>query len=173
MQSQYSIAIQPSEAVNALVKRMKERLADAVGWFPSKSSAGHITICVFEANEEEIETIKRQLIKLCEEFSPVEVWLTDFGSFENGAFFIAPDSDSKDRLVPIMQKINSALAMENWQTSDDPHLSIARRLSPEKLKTARRMFTSVNVRFRCDNVILRKFDPEVKQYHIAEVFPFS
>lgn len=172
MEGHYSVAIIPSEAVNALVKRMKEKLADKVGWFHSKNAMGHITICEFKATTAEIEKVKSQLIRLCDGFEPVAVALNDFGSYPNGAFFIAPDADSKDKLKPIMKRINDTLLIKELHTSDDPHLTIARRLSPEKLQTAKRLYTSINVRFLCDNVVLREFDPEVKQYHVAEVFPF-
>ena len=173
MQGQYNIAIMPSEAVNALVKRMKEKLADKVGWFHSKNAMGHITICEFKATEKEIEKVKRQLIRLCDGFEPVEVTLNDFGSYPNGAFFIAPDAASKNRLKPIMKRVNDTLLVKDLHKSDDPHLTIARRLAPDKLTTAKRMYTSINVRFLCDNIVLREFDPEVKQYFVAEVFPFK
>lgn len=172
MQGHYSVAIIPSEAVVALVKRMKEKLADKVGWFHSKNAMGHITICEFKASSTDIERVKMQLTRLCDGFTPVEVCLTGFGSYPNGAFFIAPDATSKNKLKPIMKRINDTLIIKELHKSDDPHLSIARQLSPEKLQTAASLYTSINVRFLCDNVVLREFDPEVKQYFVAEVFPF-
>ncbi|WP_348811050.1 hypothetical protein [Flavobacterium maritimum] len=51
MEKQYSLAIYPPEAVIVLIKSMKEQLATKVGWFHSKNSVGHITICEFKATD--------------------------------------------------------------------------------------------------------------------------
>jgi 2'-5' RNA ligase len=103
MEKLYSLVIHPPESILALVKSMKEQLATEVGWFNSKNSVGHITICEFKATEKGIENIKTQIDKVCNTLSSVEVHLNEFGSFPNGAFFIAPDNDSKKDLKHIMK----------------------------------------------------------------------
>jgi 2'-5' RNA ligase len=86
MEKQYSLAIYPPEATIVLIKSMKEQLATEVGWFHSKNSVGHITICEFKATDSAIEIIKSQISRLCDRLEPVEVCLNEFGSFPNGAF---------------------------------------------------------------------------------------
>lgn len=172
MEGHYSVAIIPSEEIIDLVKTMKLDLAEKVGWFNSKNSMGHITINEFKASDEVIEKVKQQLIRLCDGFEPVEVHLTGFGSFPNGAFFINPDDDTKNRLKPIMKIINDTLIIKDLHTSNDPHLSIARRLSREKLSIAKSHFTAINESFLCSSVVLRTFDENVKQYYVSDVFPF-
>ncbi|HSD15598.1 MAG TPA: 2'-5' RNA ligase family protein [Flavobacterium sp.] len=173
MEGHYSVAIIPSEEVNALVKKMKEELAAKVGWFHSKNSAGHITINEFKAPDEVIKKVKQQLIRLCDVFEPVEVRLTGFGSYPNGAFFIDPDEDTKNNLKPIMKRINDTLIIKDLHISNDPHLTIARRLSHEKLNIAKSHFTNINGSFLCSSVVLRTFDENVKQYYVSDVFPFN
>lgn len=173
MQGQYNIAIYPSEGVIALIKRMKERLAEKIGWFHSKNAVAHITISQFKASDSEIAIVKRQLAEVCKNLQSSEVALKDFGAFENGAFYIAPDGESKEQLLPLMLKVNSVLTIPDLNASDDPHISIARRLSPEKLRIAERLFTSINVRFQCESIVLRKFDPKIKQYFVEETFFFG
>jgi 2'-5' RNA ligase len=172
MEGHYSVSIYPPEEVIALVKAMKEDLAAKVGWFHSKNSEGHITICEFKASETVIAKVKQQLIRLCDGFEPMEICLTGFGSYPNGAFFIAPDEVSKNRIKPIMKRINDSLIIKNLHKSDDPHLSIARQLSPEKLGIAKNLFTSININFLCDSVVIRTFDESIKQYRVTDVFPF-
>ena len=60
MKKKYSVAIHPSEDIILLVKEMKKKLFDEVNWFHSKNSIAHITICEFEATDDEIEIIKNK-----------------------------------------------------------------------------------------------------------------
>ncbi|WP_291105124.1 MULTISPECIES: 2'-5' RNA ligase family protein [unclassified Flavobacterium] len=173
MEKHYSIVIYPSEAIIDLVKSMKEGLAKEVGWFHSKNSVGHITICLFKATDEAIENIKNQLSSVCDTLAPVEVCMDEFGSYPNGAFFISPDQDSKSSLMPIMKRIQESLHNLNMQKSDDPHLSIARRLTPQKLEIAKSLFTLIDVHFLCDSIVLRKFDENIKQFAVTDTFKFK
>lgn len=173
MEKQYSLVIHPSEAILSLVKSMKEQLATEVGWFHSKNSVGHFTICEFKATDEEIKIIKNQLGRLSDTLKPVEVRLNEFGSYPNGAFFISPDEDSKNRLKPIMKRFNESLRARDMQKNNDPHLSIARRLTPENLERARHLFTAIDVVFLCDSVVLRQFDENIKQFFVTDTFKFN
>lgn len=173
MEKQYSLAIYPPEAVIVLIKSMKEQLATKVGWFHSKNSVGHITICEFKATDSAIEAIKSQISRLCDGLEPVEVCLNEFGSFPNGAFFIAPDDHSKKRLKHIMKRFHSSLRIQNMQKSDSPHLSIARRLSQENLEKANHLFSKIELHFVCDSVVLRLFDENIKQFFVTDTFKFK
>jgi 2'-5' RNA ligase len=173
MEQQYSIAIYPSEAILDLVKSMKLQLAQEVGWFHSKNSDAHITICEVKATDVTIEIIKKRLTAICDTLKPVEVRLNKFGSYPNGAFFIALDEDSKNNLKPIMKRVQDSLRGFDLQKSDDPHLSIARRLPPENLKKAIRLFRSIDVYFLCDSIVLRKFDENIKQFYVTDTFTFN
>lgn len=152
---------------------MKEQLASKVGWFHSKNSVGHITICEFRATDVAIETIKNQISRLCDNLAPVDVHLNELGSFPNGAFFIAPDNDSKNNLKHIMKRFHKSLRIQNMIKSDNPHLSIARKLSPENLAQANHLFTSIDLNFVCDSVVLRQFDENIKQFFVTDTFEFK
>jgi 2'-5' RNA ligase len=173
MEKLYSLVIHPPEDHLLLVKSMKEQLASEVGWYNSKNSVGHITICEFKAADTAIESIKNQIIRLCVSLNPVQIYLNEFGSFPNGAFFIAPDNDSKKELKHIMKHFNKSLQVQDMKKSDNPHLSIARRLSPENLIKASQLFTSIDLNFVCDNVVLRLFDENKKQFFVIDTFPFN
>ena len=173
MEKLYSLVIHPPEEILALVKSMKDQLATEVGWYNSKNSVGHITICEFKATETAIETIKKQISKLCDLLVPVAVHLNEFGSFPNGAFFIAPENDSKKDLKRIMKHFNKSIQVADIKKSDNPHLSIARRLSPENLLKANQLFTEIDLNFVCDSVILRQFDEKVKQFFVIDTFRFN
>ncbi|MFV8376819.1 2'-5' RNA ligase family protein [Flavobacterium sp. LB1P62] len=173
MEKEYSVAIYPSEAIISLVKSMKEQLAKEVGWFHSKNSIGHITICEFKATDKQIEIIKNQLNRLCDTLHPVKVSLNEFSSYPNGAFFISPNNDSKNILKPIIKRIQDSLHIQNMKKNNDPHLSIARRLAPENLERAQTLFTSIAIHFLCDSIVLRKFDESIKQFIVTDTFKFN
>ncbi|MEW5677164.1 2'-5' RNA ligase family protein [Flavobacterium enshiense] len=173
MQNLYSIAISPPDDVISSVKHMKEDLNKEVGWFNSKNSKAHITINEFKSSELQLENIKKQLTYICNGFEPVSVRMNSFGSYNNGAFYIAPDNCSKMCLKAIMKHLNNSLCIEEKKTSNDPHMSIARRLSPQALGKAKEMFNEVDFRFMCDHVVIRQFNPDIKQFEIIERFPFN
>ncbi|MFV5701326.1 2'-5' RNA ligase family protein [Flavobacterium sp. XS2P12] len=173
MEKDYSVAIYPSEAIISLVKSMKEQLAKEVGWFHSKNSIGHITICEFKATDKQIEIIKNQLDRFCDILHPVKVCLNEFSCYPNGAFFISPHKDSKSILKPIMKRIQESLHIQNMKKSNDPHLSIARRLTPENLERAKALFTAIDISFLCDSIVLRKFDDNIKQFIVTDTFKFN
>jgi 2'-5' RNA ligase len=162
MDKDYSVAIYPSQAVISKIKSMKERLAKEVDWFHSKNSVGHITICAFKATAMEIENIKNQLYLICTTLKPVKVTLNAFGVYPNGAFFIAPDQASKNNLIPLMKRVQESFPVVNMKKNDDPHLSVARRLTVENFERAKALFTPTPIYFLCDSIVLRQFDETFK-----------
>lgn len=173
MLHRYSIAIHPTQELIANIKIMKEKLATEVGWFHSKNAVAHITICEFEADNKDLERVKTQLERICNTINPVAVQLNSFGSFPNGAFFIAPDSESRIALQPIMKQFHNALVVKSFHHSDEPHLSIARKLSSENLNKATQLFTSIDENFLCDGIVLRVLDIELKQFRVVDTFQFK
>ncbi|KGO87906.1 hypothetical protein Q764_12210 [Flavobacterium suncheonense GH29-5 = DSM 17707] len=157
----------------ATVKNMKEDLNKEVGWFNSKNSLAHITINEFKTSELQLENIKKQLTYICNGFEPIKVHLNHFGSYDNGAFYIAPDACSKMGLKAIMKHLNNSLCIADKKTSSDPHMSVARRLSPEALGKAKELFDEVDLNFTCDHVVIRQFNPNIKQFEIIDRIPFN
>lgn len=173
MEKKYSVVIHPSETIIEIIKSMKEELALKIGWFNSKNSLAHITICEFTIDESQLDKFKKKLIKVCNTFTPFQVYLDHFDSYESGAFFIGPNEDSKMNLKPIMKKTQDALQLSNLKKSSDPHISIGRKLTPESIQIANDLFTTIDVTFLCDTIILRELDPVKKQFFVIDTFPFG
>ncbi len=173
MEKKYSVAVLPPESIISLVKSMKEQLAKEIDWFNSKNSVGHITICEFRANKATLEIVKNRLLKLCDGLEPVEVHLTGFNSFPNGAFFMEPEETSKKKLIPIMKQVHKTLSLLSLKKSINPHLSIARGLNPEELKKANQLFTTIDLCFLCESIVLREFDKNMLQFFVTDTFKFN
>lgn len=152
---------------------MKEKLFEKVRWFNSKNSIAHITICEFIATDAAIEIIKNKLNLLCDTFEPFEVYLNGFDSYSNGAFVITPNEDSKIKLKVIMKKVTKSLRSIKTKKSSAPHISIARKLKPDNLEIAKHLFTAVNTSFLCDTIVLREYNPIIKQFFITNTFTFN
>lgn len=174
MMKKYSVVIYPSQAVIAAIKTMKELLKTKIDWYSSCNSVAHITICEFSLSESEIDKVKQKLFKICDTFTPFQVSLDHFGAYENsGAFFIAPNENSKKELKPIMKKTQETLRSLKLKKSDDPHLSIGRKLTPENLKIASQLFTTIDLDFLCCEIVLRELDPIKKQFFVIDTYSFN
>ncbi|PWB24377.1 2'-5' RNA ligase family protein [Flavobacterium sp. HTF] len=174
MEKKYSVAIYPSPEVIDSVKIMKDYLKSKIDWYNSCNSTAHITICEFTIDESEIEKYKQKLFKICDTFTPFQAYLDHFGAYDNaGAFFIAPNEDSKNLLKPILKKVQETLKPLKLKKSDDPHMSIGRKLTPENLKIASQLFTTIDIDFSCKEIVLRELDPVKKQFFVIDTFSFN
>ncbi|KRB59837.1 2'-5' RNA ligase family protein [Flavobacterium sp. Root186] len=174
MEKKYSVAIYPSQDVIDSVKTMKDYLKTKIEWYNSCNSVGHITICEFTFDDSQIDKYKQKLFKICDTFTTFPVYLNDFGSYENaGAFYITPNEDSKNNLKPIMKKVQESLKPLKLKKSDDPHMSIGRKLTPENLKIASQLFTTIDIDFLCKEIVLRELDPVKKQFFVIDTFSFN
>lgn len=174
MEKKYSVAIYPSQDVIDAVKTMKEYLKSKINWYNSCNSVAHITICEFTIDDSQIDIFKQKLFKTCDTFTPFSVHLNHFSFYENsGAFFIAPNEDSKNKLKPVMKKIQETLKSLKLKKSDDPHLSIGRKLTAENLKIASQLFTTIDIGFLCKEIVLRELDPVKKQFFVIDTFTFN
>lgn len=172
MSPRYSIVFQPPTEILDQVQEMKTELAQTIGWYASRNAMAHITIQEFEVNDKKIEVIKSQLERCCNSLAPVVVHFNSFDSYPNGAFFIKPDLVSMPILSKMMKQVQQAVPTPNTHRGTDPHLTIARKLSFEKILIARELFNAIDLHFDLDKIALRQFNPTKKQFEIIAVYPF-
>lgn len=174
MEKKYSVVFYPSHNVIDAVKTLKNLLKSKISWYNSCNSEAHITICEFTIADSELYIYRQKLLKVCDSFSPFTVCLNHFSYYENsGAFFIGPDQDSKNVMKPVMKKVQQSLKPLQLKKSDDPHVSIGRKLSSENLQIASGLFTFIDIDFVCDSIVLRELDPVKKQFFVLETFKFG
>ena len=174
MENKYSLVVSPPEVIITTVRTIKEVLFNTIGWFNGKNSLAHITISEFMASNNEVEILKKELDTIVESLKPVHVHLNAFNNYPNGAFFIAPDAVSKVDLKKIMKHVNQSFRAKTITKNSEPHLSIGRKLSPENIATAYKLFSEpIDLNFVCNRITLRLYNPEIRQFEIIEHFEFK
>ncbi len=168
----YSLVFQPDTETIDWVAQLKTDLAQKIGWYNSKNALAHITICEFQATEQDIHRLLNQVSRCCERFAPQEVHLNAFNTYPNGAFFLEVDLEAKAILKDYSKQIFEALPYKNMYKNTDPHLSIARKLSADKLESAYQLFDKPEHSFKCDKIALRILNLERKQFDIIKTFDF-
>lgn len=171
--ARYSVIIQPNDLCIAQVQQMKEALAAEIGWYNSKNSLAHLTVNEFEKDEKELHKIKQTLTEIARFLKTEVVTFNHFDTFPNGAFFLAPNEISKHYLKTIMTAIHQEFPYPVNIKSNEPHLSIGRRISPENMIKTKELFQErPTISFLCNKIALRVFNEERKQFDILETFPF-
>lgn len=169
----YTVVIIPSEPVIAAVKAIKLRLLEAIGWYPSVHSLAHITFNLFSGGELTLLNWKRYVEQFATQSLPFTCCLDRTGHFNNGAFFLAPNETSKPELVAMMKAFHQSAPKGGFGKSVNPHVSIGRKLSTDQLQIAKELTGEVNLQFYCDNLAIRKFDPQQGQYILLEQMNFK
>lgn len=169
--NKYSVVFMPNSQTIEAIKQMKLTLAEEIGWFNSKNSLAHFTI--FEFLEEELREDKfcLQLTRIASEIQSFKIICNAFDWYENGAFYIKPNEVSSSKMTELMKQILSeSTQIKKTISNTNPHLTIARRLSPEKLEAAKNKFVQVDLHFTVTHLTLRKFDERLKQFVIYKEF---
>lgn len=169
----YSVVITPDDNGTAYVDGLKNELFSEIGWYNSRGSKAHVTICEFTADEDELGLITRKLKEIASFEKPIDLNFEGVDSYPNGAVFLKPTEANKAPLKELMDRIQQKIKIKNSYKSKDPHMSIARKLSNDKVEIALKMFAEAKLDFNCTNIVLRKFNPTEKQYEIFSTdFPF-
>lgn len=178
MSKVYSVAIYPFGCVMDDVGALKDELASLIGWYGSRNSKAHITVCEFNADSErQLEVVKSQLYKVCDTESPVDLTFDHIGAFEKGinsVICILPDNESETILKPLMKRIQKGLRAKLTHNRSNPHLTIGRKLDEEKLSVANTLFKDkkIKLNFCCDRIVLRVREGN-SQFVVIDEFVFQ
>jgi len=178
MSKVYSVAIYPFGSVMDDVKGLKDELASSIGWFGSRNSKAHITICEFNVDSErQLEAIRSQLYNTCDTEFPLNLSFDHIGAYEKGidsVICLLPASESEIMVKPLMARIRKGLKVKLTHSSSNPHITIGRRLGEEKLAIANDLFMNrkINLNFCCDRIVLRVREGN-GQFVVTEEFVFQ
>jgi 2'-5' RNA ligase len=168
----YAVAISPPDTIIEQVRQLKEKLRSVIGWYKSVNALAHITFNVFQADDLMLSRWETYIAVFAAQQVPVSLQFSHTDSFPNGAFFLAPDETSALILNRMMKAFHLQAPLPAMQ-SLIPHISIGRQLTPEYLSVARHLIREADIRFVCDNLVLRRFNKSRMQYDIYKRFPFG
>lgn len=181
--NKYSFVFQPDEAGIVLVDGIKQRLRAALaeefpdkdkGWYHSFNSKAHVTICAFTGNDDTLAQAIAVLHQSLRYERSQYVYFDHFASFAGGAFYIGPTVHARSYLKDRARKVVHTLSpFDLIEISDEPHISIGRRLEPERLEFAKKMLRSVDLSFMCNGVYIRRFNPDMGQYEPVDFVKFG
>lgn len=159
----YSLVIFPNSEQSTLIKSYKQLLKNHIKRFGSVNSMAHITVINFE-NELSLQLYIDRIREFCKTAIQQKVTLNSWGSFGEKTFFIKPDETSQQYLDNLIIDLHLYLGFK--ANNIHAHLSIARGLDAEKMKTAYELFrnTPINLQFNCDSFYLRRFNNQTQQY---------
>lgn len=172
--ARYSTAICPPAAIVEQVKVLKDELYSKIGWFGSRNAEAHITFNVFSANESELQAWTEHIAAFVKDCTSFEITLNRVDYFKGShALYLAPDESALVFLNNLMKRFYSGLPHAG-ANSGNPHMSIARDLSPAHLEKALSLFgnRTFNIRFTVDNLAIRAFNPNRRQYDLYRRFYF-
>jgi 2'-5' RNA ligase len=171
MVKRYSIAIYPTSEVMKKVEAMKQQLSSSIGWYHSKNAKAHITICGFHADDRtEISGIKSQLRNICYSEPALALEFNHIEKYNNGAVCILPTNSAKSVLIKLMNRVQKNLSIRSAYKSNNPHISIARKLDNDQSAIANQLFADPDINFSCNSIVLRVYDPQRKQYVVTDEF---
>jgi len=169
----YSIVIYPDAKMIDQVADLKTQLADRIGWYASRNSKAHITVAEFTADQYELAFYIQQIEKFCYTQKQQEVGFDQLSlsKFSHAAVLL-PDESSKPYLTYLLRRLRNQLQTSYTIHGSSAHISIGRKLSSMQIDRAENLFNSINLRFNCDTVALRKFIEMKRQFEVIKTFNF-
>ena len=169
MLNHYSIVIHPEDHIIELFKSYKDTLFSKIGKFGSRNSIAHITILEFSATEKELKTIIEKLIKIVRIENHFDAIFDKVVYSKN--LFVSPDKDGNEHFKKLLVNVRTSIKGE--KNKSDAHLTIGRNLKPDQIQNSIELFSNVKFNFHCDQIALRRFNENIGQYEILQLFPFS
>lgn len=178
IRNQYSVAICPPDEITNYVSSMKMELKSLIGKFGSVDSMAHLTWNIFLADETELNVWVNYVTYFCQYLQNFEIAFTKAGSYSNknhNTYFLEPDPASKKIITSLMKKFHKDEPLLSTSKTFEPHMSIARTLDGRGLATAKNLWDNktFDLKFTCDNLAIRKFNPEAGQYSIDQRIAFA
>lgn len=175
----YSLAVMPPPHIADLVKEHKAKLKAEIGKsYGSVNAEAHITLDSFDGEEDVFPLVLAEYQRLVFAETPMEVLFSGFGHFEgyHPSFHIKLTDESKERLRGLYARVRQGFNpqirkryMRKWlDESKEPHMTIGRRLLPEWIEKAYAVFPVFEEKFTCDQLSIRQYRPELKQYKVVE-----
>ena len=173
----YSLAIMPPAPISDLVKELKLALKKELSVsFSSVNAEAHISLDSFDAEEDHYPLILEEYSRLIAGEKPISISFSGFSHFDGyyPSFYVRIEDNSKEEIRSFYGRVRQNLDpeikkqyMRKWiNETKEPHMTVGRKLKPDWIKIAYRLFPEFEQEFLCSQVAIRQFKPEWKQYRV-------
>jgi 2'-5' RNA ligase len=162
--SLYSVVLLPPKEISEKVATTKQELFERIGDYENKNSSAHITCCFFKAGNHTLSLWENYLRAFALNQPSLSVVFNKTGYFNNGAFFIAANEDSKNSLINLMKQFCKSFPAAAFGKSKVPHITIGRKLDKEQLSIAQTLFSNLELNFNCSTIAIQKYNETIKEY---------
>lgn len=177
---EYLLVLNPHEELRNKIMQVKQQFYETYQASAALYSKPHITLVNFIQYEMFEERIANRLKAIAMGFHPVKVELRDYGSFPSHTIYInittkLPVQDLTKQIRAAAQRLMKLDADNKPNFILEPHLTIARKLSPWQyeqgwLEYSHKHFTG---RFIADAMLLLKRPAGELRYQIAGRYEFQ
>ena len=175
----YSVVVYPSEGGRDAVAKMKDSLAAKLGrTYSGRNSVASVTICEFLAQPSELTIIMEYLKQFCRTAPQREFNFSQIYAFHTTCY-IAPDDQTREFFKSLLKAFKKSFPFHRRlfgvKFSTGAHIVIGRLLDSSQLDVAAKMFIDrkADIRFQADEFVIRKFDPERKEFDNIARFKFK
>lgn len=184
MNEVYSAAIEIPSAIIEPIKIFKQGLESVVGKYASFYTDPVIIIFAAMCEEDKIKLIEQKVEFICRNQLPFTITLKDFDVFHtNKTVFIPTDEHSKLSLSAFRKRFSFEIKNSKYDQDVDfnigktPHITIARSLTEDQYKVARKYFMNrkYSSQFECNALTWRKLvkKDNYNSYQPIKTFPFA
>lgn len=174
-QAIYSVAICPTGKILQDAQALKEELYNLLHRrYDSYKSLAHFTIREDSRTVDEVNFLVPKMRDFASHQWGFEIALDSLATFDNGTLYVMPTAESSILIKDLASKYLRFFHRKLLPPSFQPHLTIGRNLTHDDRLKVQTNFLQKNVewKFTCDNLALRRFNPQRRQYDIVERFNF-
>lgn len=162
---EYLLVFSCDPVTEASIGSIKQYFQKAYGCEQSANLRPHITLFNCIIHEHKLDRIVQGFEKVARHIVPFRISLNGFNRYEGGTFYVDLEDGSSAQVADLVRNLKSETFghLSKWASGEfrfcaDPHVTIARRMTPEQVHNASREWMNKKFQssFRVTEMILLK-----------------
>jgi len=162
---EYLLVFSCDPVTEAAIGSVKQYFQKAYGCEQAANLRPHMTLFNCIIHEYKLDRVIQGFEKVARHMTPFRIELDGFNKYESGTFYVDLEESSSQRVSELakMLKNDTVDHLSKWSSGEfrfcsDPHITIARRMTPMQVDSAARewMYKKFHSSFRVTEMILLK-----------------
>ena len=162
---EYLLVFSCDPVTEAAIGSVKQYFQKAYGCEQAANLRPHLTLFNCIIHEYKLDRVIQGFEKVARHMTPFRIELDGFNKYESGTFYVDLEESSSQRVSELakMLKNDTVDHLSKWSSGEfrfcsDPHITIARRMTPMQVDSAARewMYKKFHSSFRVTEMILLK-----------------